>query len=92
MIPPYQAVHTCSPVDWYTNHPLPGDTVDWGCFRPITAINQLVMVDFDRYHPLTGGISRGRRKKREKRRKNWRSDVALPRRSRSVIALPHRMP
>ncbi|RWW63874.1 hypothetical protein BHE74_00028932 [Ensete ventricosum] len=88
MIPPYQAVHTCSPVDWYTNRPLPGDTVDWGCFRPITAINQLVMVDFDRYHPLPGGISRGRRKKREKRRKK----LEIRCRSPSTIPIRHRPP
>ncbi|RRT74364.1 hypothetical protein B296_00020525 [Ensete ventricosum] len=43
---------------------LPGDTLDaalyraiWGCFRPITARNRSIMVDFDRRCPLSGSIS-----------------------------------
>ncbi|RWV85175.1 hypothetical protein GW17_00053054, partial [Ensete ventricosum] len=51
----------------YADRPLPGGTVGWGCFRP----------DFDHRCSLSGGIDRGRRKKREKKRKNLESDVVL---------------
>ncbi|RWW55431.1 hypothetical protein BHE74_00037932 [Ensete ventricosum] len=57
-----------------------------GCFHLVTARNQSVMVNFDCRRPLSGGINRGRRKKRDKKRENLRSSAALPRQSRSVSA------
>ncbi|RWW25162.1 hypothetical protein GW17_00010520 [Ensete ventricosum] len=56
----YRAVHTGPLVDRYMDCPLSGGIVDWGCSHP----------DFDRRLPLLVSIDRGRRKKREKKRKN----------------------
>ncbi|RWW22997.1 hypothetical protein GW17_00012770 [Ensete ventricosum] len=39
------------------DRPLPGGTINRGCFRPITARNTSVTVDFDRRCPLSGGIN-----------------------------------
>ncbi|RWW57539.1 hypothetical protein BHE74_00035664, partial [Ensete ventricosum] len=50
---------------WYADHPLSGDTTDWGGFRPITARNRSVTVDFDHCRLLPGSISQGRRGRRE---------------------------
>ncbi|RWV89527.1 hypothetical protein GW17_00048317, partial [Ensete ventricosum] len=41
-------------------HPLPGGTVDWGCFRLVTTWNRLVTVDFDHRQLLSGGNDRFR--------------------------------
>ncbi|RRT39396.1 hypothetical protein B296_00030216, partial [Ensete ventricosum] len=49
----------------YADHPLSGDTTDWGGFRPITARNRSVTVDFDHCRLLPGSISQGRRGRRE---------------------------
>ncbi|RWV97834.1 hypothetical protein GW17_00039352 [Ensete ventricosum] len=49
----------------YADHPLLGDTTDWGGFRPITARNRSVTVDFDHCRLLPGSISQGRRGRRE---------------------------
>ncbi|RWW77675.1 hypothetical protein BHE74_00014145 [Ensete ventricosum] len=57
---PYEAVHTGPPADQYVDCSLPDSTIEWGYFCP----------DFDRRHPLPGGINRGRWKKRAKKRKN----------------------
>ena len=70
--------------------PLLGGTIDWGCFRPITTPNQMVIVDFNRRRLLPGGISLGRRKKREKKREN----LEIRRRSPSMILIyrrPHKL-
>ncbi|RWV85662.1 hypothetical protein GW17_00052530 [Ensete ventricosum] len=47
------AICTGPPADQYADHSLLGDTTDWGCFRPITTRNRPIMVDFDRYRPLS---------------------------------------
>ncbi|RRT45314.1 hypothetical protein B296_00044900 [Ensete ventricosum] len=74
---PYRAVRAGSPVDWNADCPLPGGTVNWGCFRPATTRNRLVTVDFDRRRPISDGICRGRKKKREKKKKNLETDATL---------------
>ncbi|RZR71636.1 hypothetical protein BHM03_00006203 [Ensete ventricosum] len=61
---------TGSVADRYADRPLPGSTIDWGSFRPVTTRNRPVMVDFNRRQLISGGISRGRKKKREKKREN----------------------
>ncbi|RWW71885.1 hypothetical protein BHE74_00020344 [Ensete ventricosum] len=40
------------------------------CFLPVTTRNRSATVDVDRRWPISGGISRGRKKKREKKREN----------------------
>ncbi|RZR97810.1 hypothetical protein BHM03_00027052 [Ensete ventricosum] len=62
--------HTGPPVDWYADRLLPGGTTDWGYFCLVPTRNRLLMIDFDRHRPLSGGINRGRRKKKEKKREN----------------------
>ncbi|RRT85657.1 hypothetical protein B296_00007025 [Ensete ventricosum] len=56
---------TSLPTDRHADHPLLGDTIDWGCFRPVTTRNRLVTIDFDPRRPILGGISRGRDKEEE---------------------------
>ncbi|RZR88683.1 hypothetical protein BHM03_00016309 [Ensete ventricosum] len=51
---PYRAVFIGPLADWYADRPLPGGTVDWGSFRPVTIRNQLAMVDFDHRWSLSG--------------------------------------
>ncbi|RZS25451.1 hypothetical protein BHM03_00058656, partial [Ensete ventricosum] len=53
-------VHTGPLVDRNVDHPLPGGTANWGCFRLITTQNRLVKVDFDRRWSLSGGNGRFR--------------------------------
>ncbi|RWV80310.1 hypothetical protein GW17_00058444 [Ensete ventricosum] len=67
--------------------PLPGVTVNWGCYRPVTARNRSITVDFDRHRLLPYDISRGRIGRRDRRGRTWRSNAALPRRSQSVATL-----
>ncbi|RWW14682.1 hypothetical protein GW17_00021530 [Ensete ventricosum] len=67
---------------------LPGNTIDWVCFCPVTARNRLVTVNFDRRRLLPGGISlatawlqRERRNKKERERERGRTsrpDPTLP--------------
>ncbi|RWW06057.1 hypothetical protein GW17_00030642 [Ensete ventricosum] len=54
----------------YSIRPLPGDTIDWDCFRPVTIRNRSVTVDFNRWRSISNDISRGRKKKSEKKREN----------------------
>ncbi|RZS25196.1 hypothetical protein BHM03_00058363, partial [Ensete ventricosum] len=63
-------------LDRYTDCLLPAVTIDWCYFRSVIA--RLVPVDFDRCHSLSGGISRGRRKKREKKRENLEIECRSP--------------
>ncbi|RWW81320.1 hypothetical protein BHE74_00010295 [Ensete ventricosum] len=72
--------------DRYADHPLPSGTTDWGCFRPIAAQNRSVTIDFDHHRPLLGGISRGRRKKREKKKENLEIQHCFP------LTIPIRRP
>ncbi|RZR99822.1 hypothetical protein BHM03_00029446 [Ensete ventricosum] len=72
--------------DRYADHPLPSGTTDWGCFRPIAAQNRSVTIDFDHHRPLLGGISRGRRKKREKKKENLEIRHCFP------LTIPIRRP
>ncbi|RRT39341.1 hypothetical protein B296_00059221 [Ensete ventricosum] len=51
----YRVVHTGLPVDRNADRPLPGGTTNWG-----------LTVDFDYRRSISGGINRGRKKKREK--------------------------
>ncbi|RWW34020.1 hypothetical protein GW17_00001235 [Ensete ventricosum] len=60
-----RAVHTGSPADHYANRLLSGGTADLGCFIPVTTRNRLVTIDFDRWRPISDGISRGRKKEEE---------------------------
>ncbi|RRT67692.1 hypothetical protein B296_00028992, partial [Ensete ventricosum] len=55
--------------------PLPPD---WCYFHSVTARNRSVTADFDRCRSLSGGISRGRRKKREKKRENLEIQCRSP--------------
>ncbi|RWW12340.1 hypothetical protein GW17_00023998 [Ensete ventricosum] len=48
-----------------TSPPLPGDTINWGCFHPVTTRNRPVTFDFDHRQPISGSISRGREKEEE---------------------------
>ncbi|RZR89669.1 hypothetical protein BHM03_00017426 [Ensete ventricosum] len=66
----------------YVDRPLPGDTLDLasyrmirGCFRPVTARNRLVMVDFNRRRPLSGDISLATAREEETRRKRKRENL-----------------
>ncbi|RWW56259.1 hypothetical protein BHE74_00037037 [Ensete ventricosum] len=78
------------------DRPLSDGTTDWGYFHLIIARNRSVMIDFDRRRPLSGGISRGRRKKREKKRENleiWcccplTIPIGLPRGEEALARLP----
>ncbi|RWV92237.1 hypothetical protein GW17_00045405, partial [Ensete ventricosum] len=72
----YCPYRTGPPVDRYTDCLLPAVTIDWCYFRSVIA--RLVPVDFDRCHSLSGGISRGRRKKREKKRENLEIQCRSP--------------
>ncbi|RRT43858.1 hypothetical protein B296_00042687 [Ensete ventricosum] len=56
----YGAVCTGLPVDRNADRSLPGGTVDWGCFRPVTTRNRPITLDFDRRLPLSGGNGRFR--------------------------------
>ncbi|RRT75052.1 hypothetical protein B296_00027151 [Ensete ventricosum] len=47
------------------DHMLSGDTINWGCFHLVITRNRPMTVNFDRCCPQSGGISRGRRKKRK---------------------------
>ncbi|RWV79973.1 hypothetical protein GW17_00058824 [Ensete ventricosum] len=100
---PFRAVRISPLQDRYTNSSLPGGTIDWGCFRPVIAQNWSITIDFNCHRPLKGDINlvatwlqQGRKnkreKKREKKRENLESDATLPRRSRSVTALPRWTP
>ncbi|RWW65741.1 hypothetical protein BHE74_00026938 [Ensete ventricosum] len=81
-------VRTGLPTDQYADRLLPGNTIDWVCFCPVTARNRLVTVDFDRRRLLPGGISlatawlqRERRNKKERERERGRTsrpDPTLP--------------
>ncbi|RRT43067.1 hypothetical protein B296_00054803 [Ensete ventricosum] len=72
----YQWITACTrrvrndlPTDWNANCSLPGViviSIVAGCFRAVA-------VDFDRRWPISGGINRGRKKKREKKRENVES-------------------
>ncbi|RWW78881.1 hypothetical protein BHE74_00012881 [Ensete ventricosum] len=65
---------------------LPGGTVVWGCFCPVTTQNRLVTVNFGRRRLLSGSNGRfrpsvadfGRYQPREKKRENLESGAALP--------------
>lgn len=78
----YRVVRTGPSADRYVDRPLPGSTIDWGCFHPITTRNQSVTVDFDRRRLLRGDVSQRRRKKRE--------NLEIWRRSPSTIPIRHR--
>ncbi|RWW39455.1 hypothetical protein BHE74_00055213 [Ensete ventricosum] len=56
----YGAVCTGLPVDRNADRSLPGGTVDWGCFRPVTTRNRPITLDFDRRLSLSGGNGRFR--------------------------------
>ncbi|RZS02863.1 hypothetical protein BHM03_00032969 [Ensete ventricosum] len=62
--------------------PVPGSTVDWGCFYPIATRNRLVTIDFDRRAVSTGyGKKEGeeaRKKKAKKGEKEGESQTAPP--------------
>ncbi|RWW03951.1 hypothetical protein GW17_00032854 [Ensete ventricosum] len=60
----YWAVCTDLPADRYVDRPLPGGTIDWSCFRPITTRNRPLAADVGRYQPREGERRRGRRKPR----------------------------
>ncbi|RWW33914.1 hypothetical protein GW17_00001348 [Ensete ventricosum] len=60
MYRPVWAVCTGPPADRFADRLLPGGTVDWGCFRPVT-----IPVDFDCRRPISSGISPGREKEEE---------------------------
>ncbi|RRT73456.1 hypothetical protein B296_00024460 [Ensete ventricosum] len=57
------------------DYPLPGDTVDCGCFHPVTTRSQPVTIDFERRLPISNvdcrfraiSVEGGRKKKREKK-------------------------
>ncbi|RWV90468.1 hypothetical protein GW17_00047326 [Ensete ventricosum] len=59
----------------WRHYPLPGDTVDWGCFHPVTTRSRLVTIDFERRLPISNvgcrfraiSVEGGRKKKREKK-------------------------
>ncbi|RZR80875.1 hypothetical protein BHM03_00006980 [Ensete ventricosum] len=54
-----------------------GNTIDWGCFRPVTARNRSVTVDFDCLHPLPSGIGYGE-KEGEARKKEGQPQTVSP--------------
>ncbi|RRT37927.1 hypothetical protein B296_00050286 [Ensete ventricosum] len=53
------------PADRYANHSLLGGTFDWDCFRPVTARNRPVTVDFDCRCPLKGSFSQAAVREKE---------------------------
>ncbi|RRT78230.1 hypothetical protein B296_00005533 [Ensete ventricosum] len=66
--------------------PLLSGTTNWGCFHPITTRNRPVTIDFNRRRSNSCGISRERKKKREKKRENveiWCCSPNLDPRSRA---------
>ncbi|RWW47620.1 hypothetical protein BHE74_00046365 [Ensete ventricosum] len=59
-VPPVEVVST----------PLPLEIDQEWSISTVVGRCRAVMVDFDRHRSISGGISRGRKKKREKRREN----------------------
>ncbi|RZS20672.1 hypothetical protein BHM03_00053212, partial [Ensete ventricosum] len=56
MVPPILCGTYRSLVDQYVDHPLPGSTVDWGCFRLVTVETGYWYVD----RPLLDGSAKNR--------------------------------